>query len=451
MIIKEKILDQIFYIDTRNSAFEVNIDFLNYAKNLSDLDLIKYNLENYNPKFLSLCINLSDGCNLKCDYCFNSSKSGKSIDLNIVEQFLNYMFEKHPNKEKYYVDLSGKGEPLLFLDKILKIKELCDNFSNKLNREVLVSFVCNGTLLSSEIANILQKRGILFGVSLDGNEYIHDLHRKTINGEKTYQKILNNVKNIEHHEYVGAATTLTKDVFSLIDSVKELGETFNTISYKPARNCESAIDVNSIDLWLEEYNKLILFLLGQSIKGDNKYIFKLLNGDDYFGKFLKRTILGQRVLIRCDGGLSRISLDNDGNLYSCPSAFTLEKFKVGRFNNLDINKQKELLDIQNDRYQCALCSFKYICGGECMIEKELSKGVNAIMCKYKKHLILLAMYFTYKLLINNKKSFDELVEFLKEVEARKKIDKNLIKFLNENPHYSFVEGKKKYDIINKKY
>jgi len=79
MIIKEKILDQIFYIDTRNSAFEVNIDFLNYAKNLSDLDLIKYNLENYNPKFLSLCINLSDGCNLKCDYCFNSSKAVKVL------------------------------------------------------------------------------------------------------------------------------------------------------------------------------------------------------------------------------------------------------------------------------------------------------------------------------------------------------------------------------------
>ena len=101
---------------------------------------------------------------------------------------------------------------------------------------------------------------------------------------------IENVNNIPHHEYVGCATTLTKDVFSLVESLKELINTFNTVGYKPARNCDEAFDENSIDLWLKEYDKLTLFLIEESLKGNHKYIKTLLNGDDYFGKFIKRII-----------------------------------------------------------------------------------------------------------------------------------------------------------------
>ena len=228
MMYEEKILDVVIYINPTNCTFSDSLEQLKYNIG-TNLDFQKYTFENYHPSSITLCINLSDGCNLKCDYCFNALKSGKSIDLKIVETFLQNMFNKYPSKEKYYVDLSGKGEPLLFLDKILKIKKMCDVFSNKLNREVLVSFVSNGTLLTKEIADILQKNGILFGVSLDGNKHIHNLHRKDKCGNGTFDAILDNIKNIDHRDYIGCATTLTKDVFSLVDSIKELGEVFNTI------------------------------------------------------------------------------------------------------------------------------------------------------------------------------------------------------------------------------
>lgn len=447
---QERILDILIYINPTNCAFSESIEQLKYNSGIN-LDFQKYTFENYHPSSITLCINLSDGCNLKCDYCFNSLKSGKSIDLKMVETFLENMFNKYPSKEKYYVDLSGKGEPLLFLDKILKIKKMCNVFSNKLNREVLVSFVCNGTLLSKEVANILQKNGILFGVSLDGNKYIHNLHRKDKYGNDTYDTIIDNIKNIDCRDYIGCATTLTKDVFSLVDSIKELGEVFNTISYKPARNCDDAINEDSINDWLEEYNKLVLFLLNESINNNNSYVIKLLNGDDYFAKFLKRILLGQRVLIRCDGGLSRITLDNDGNLYTCPSAFGNEKFNIGTYNCIEEKKQIKMLDNQNAKDYCSSCSVRYLCGGECMIEKELSNGHNKVMCKYKKHLILLAIYFVYKLSIFNPNSLKKLIDFSIEVNSRRMLDNQLMEFLKNNPQYNFIEGKEVFDSFNKRY
>ena len=87
-----------------------------------------------------------------------------------------------------------------------------------------------------------------------------------------YKTIIDNVNNIEFHDYVGAATTLTKDVFSLVDSLKELGEIFNTVGYKPARNCDEAFTEESIDKWLVEYEKLTLFLLDECMNNNDKYI-----------------------------------------------------------------------------------------------------------------------------------------------------------------------------------
>ena len=192
-------------------------------------------------------------------------------------------------------------------------------------------------------------------------------------------------------------------------------------------------------------------MLNESINNNNSYVIKLLNGDDYFAKFLKRILLGQRVLIRCDGGLARITLDNDGSLYACPSAFGNAKFNIGTYNCLEENKQIKMLDNQNNREYCSSCSVRYLCGGECMIEKELSKGHNVIMCKYKKNLILLAMYFVYKLSLFNPNSLKKLMDFAIEVNSRRMLDKQLMDFLENNPQYNFIEGKEIFDKLNKRY
>lgn len=451
MICKEKILNKEIYINSVNSNFSLKKEDLENDYYSLNFDLIKYQLENYQTSFATFCINLSNACNLKCDYCFNIKKNGKSMDLNTIKTFLDTCFKSFPHKDKYFVDVSGKGEPLLFLNKILEIKKYCVNKSNELRKEILVSFVCNGTLLSKEVASILQKNEILFGVSLDGNEYVHNLHRKTINGEDTYKTIIDNVKNIEFHDYVGAATTLTKDVFSLVDSLKELGEVFKTVGYKPARNCLEAFNEESIDKWLIEYDKLTLFLLDECKKNNDKYIKILLNGDDYFAKFIKRVMCGIRAHLRCDGGISRVSLDDDGNIYICPSAFGNQDFIVGDINNIDKEKQRKIFDEQISKSHCYSCPVKYICGGECLIEKRLVNGNNRLMCKYKKHLVLLSMYFVLNLVENNYPMFVHLSNFCKSTLVRYQKDKDLDKFLNEHPEYNFTEGKKVFDHLYSKY
>ena len=447
------IFDKIVYINGKSGIFSFNEnDFKDkILKNTINFDEINIKFSNYNPSFATFCINISNACNLKCDYCFNKLKNGNSILLNNAIEFLETCFNAFPNKEKYYIDLSGKGEPLLFLEKILEIKKYCDKKSNELKREVLVQLVCNGTMLDPLTVKILQTNGILFGVSLDGNVDIHNLHRKTKTNNNTFETILNNVKMIPNHEYVGAACTLTNDVFSLKNSLVNLSKIFKTISYKPCRNCEYSINNKSIKKWLEIYDELTLFLTNETIKGNNEYIKTLLNGEDYFGKFIKRIILGQRTLIRCDAGLSRVTLDDDGKIYACPASLNMSKFTIGAKNKIETSSMTKLFEKQLDKSECKLCDFRSFCGGECQIEKELSHGINKIMCEYKKHLILLSMYFLNELANKNKGEYKKIYDFCTEIENRKKIDLELNEYLNNHPNLSFVEGKKIYDQIKKRY
>lgn len=419
--------------------------------NSPNLDFFEVSFSEYRTTSITICINLSDACNLACDYCFNGSKSGKSIPLDECIRFLDACFSRFPDKEKYFVDLSGKGEPLLFLDKILKIKKHCVNKSNELRREVLVQFVCNGTLLSLPVAETLQRHGILFGVSIDGCREIHDKHRTKKDRGATFDEIIANVKAIPHHEYVGAACTLTSDVFSLRDSLIELSKTFNTVGYKPARACEFAFSSEGVKAWCESYDELVSYLTESAVAGDIAPIKVLLNGDDYFGKFVKRIFLGQRCLIRCDGSLSRFTLDGDGKVYPCPAAFGMGEFAIGEAEHLDESAMERMFVSQIRRPECAGCDFRYLCGGECAIEKKLSGGLNAAMCEYKRHVILLAAYFAFSVIEGNRCAAMGIRAFCEEVESRKKIDPKLLEFLNRHPEMSFTAGKEAFDKLEHRY
>ena len=61
------------------------------------------------------------------------------------------------------------------------------------------------------------------------------------------------------------------------------------------------------------------------------------------------------------------------------------------------------------------------------------------------------MYFVKEVSINNYLSFKELFNFCLEIENRRRIDKNLKLFLEKHSEYNFIEGKKAYDSLNKRY
>lgn len=394
--------------------------------------------QNFNIKAFTFCINLSNSCNLNCDYCFNKAKTEKRVTFDESIRYLEKMFQAFPDGEKYYVDLSGKGEPLLYLNDIVKIAEWCKEKQNAINKEVLPQLVCNGTLLTKKVAKKLQKSGVLFGVSIDGDEIAHNLHRKTLANKETFLLIIQNIKSIKNKKYIGCATTLTKDVFPLLEAINYLSYYFDTLSFRPVRG-ELRFDDEAVVNWNKEYDRLSLRLLDDIEKDDKALFLRLMNGDDFFGRYLNRAFGRQMVLNRCDAGISRFSVDIDGKIYGCPA---LSMFKDKCLTKIGVLYSKERFLQQ--AHQCLDCDFKIFCGGSC--EVEVADGADLKnMCNFKKHLILLANYLQLKCEEINPKLDLFLQDFAMKKMRRNERDKELIAFLKSHPHYSFTKGKKVFD------
>ena len=432
------------YINPVNGDFSLDEEEL--------LTTLPYQVERHPPysnnlyKSITFCLEVSDVCNLRCAYCFNPSKSGKRMERGTAIGALNNLFSAFPKAERYFIDVSGDGEPLLNLPLIDDLSEYAKRKSDEIDREVTVSLVTNGTLLSKEIANRLQKKGILFGVSLDGNRENHDRYRIDANGRGTYEAVLKNVQSIEHRQYIGCAVTITREPFPLLETIKELKKTFKTISIKPVRSMKLGLNKESLSYWEKEYEILEGELEKELAHGDTSTLFCLLNGDDYFGKFILRSFLNLKALSRCDSGCGRVAVSFDGEYYPCV-AMIRGKGKLGGIaKGFDFSSAEAIYSNQCQRKACDGCAFVYSCGGECKVEFEAHGGNNPFMCAFKKKLILLAMLLEEKCRRGEQETYQSVFDFCIQKIQRSGENPALRKYRLKHPELTFTKAKKAFNM-----
>jgi uncharacterized protein len=161
----------------------------------------------------------------------------------------------------------------------------------------------------------------------------------------------------------------------------------------------------------------------------------LINGDDYFGKFITRVFLNQKITTRCDGGMGRFSLSVDGSIYSCPGALGISDLELGSISSgLNWEKINRVWETQIGHSDCQGCEARFTCGGECMVTAFYNQGtihaIDPIMCALKKHLFHLAVQMKYELFFFNQGLFKIIVEACEKKRNRFSIDLELQQVLN---------------------
>jgi uncharacterized protein len=404
----------------------------------------KFNKDSFRTIYISL--HISSSCNMNCKYCFMKDRRDANLTFEDSKKLIDMIINEYPNAGKYIVDPTGSGEPLLKLELLCCIGNYCKKKSDILKREVLPMIVTNGILLDKDTVQKLRDSGILFGVSLDGNKKENDTYRYNYNKEGTYNTITKNIKRIKDRSLMGVAVTITNKNMDLVKNLKHLIKCFPTISMKPVRAIDSNIGINesNIDKIKNAYSDLHEFLLIQTRKGNLEYLSAILNGDDYFGKFLLRSILGQKVITRCDAGVGRFSLAPDGLIYACPGSIDIDDLVVGSLDTgIKRGKREFFWNALVNREKCQDCYAKFVCGGECFVNAYYSSGditkKDDVMCELKKHLYKLSLMFNYQLkqmdcysvvysgCLNKIKRFEE--------------DKEITSFLKNNPNISFNDLK----------
>ena len=408
--------------------------------------------KSYTYETVNISLNLTKNCNLACKYCFNKNKENKSLNYDDAVRFIEFVIQSTPNAKQYTLDLAGSGEPLLEYEKILKIAEYAYNKSNEIHKHILLQFVCNGTLLTEEKVKRLQDAGILFGVSIDGTKKAHNENRVDRGGKGTFDTIIKNVKAIKHREYLGAAVTMSNNNIDILNTVKFLSKYFSTISVKIVRP-ENGERLN-YELINEGYKELTKYILKEASKGKIDTLVKLLNGDDFFAKFIFRVFGNTKCFSRCDAGIGKFALASNNDIYCCSGAVGEERLKLGSLStSIDFDLARRLQASTFDNDTCKHCKYNAICSGECLVTLTTNKQVNTDMCHIKKYLIELALYLKAEFMYKYEDLFEKIINLLQEKGNRSLGDNELIELSKKTDKYTFMELKalkdKDLDAYNK--
>lgn len=149
---------------------------------------------------------VTNQCNLRCDYCYEHHKGSESMTLEtgkrIVDLLIRMWEEDKPNSfiskktKTVILDFIG-GEPLL---EAPLISDICDYFFRQcaiknctLVNGVRISISTNGqNYFEPQVQAFIKKFApfLSLNVSIDGHKSLHDAHRVDINGNGSFDKAI---------------------------------------------------------------------------------------------------------------------------------------------------------------------------------------------------------------------------------------------------------------------
>lgn len=237
-----------------------------------------------------LVLQVTQNCNLRCDYCVYSGKyitrghTNKRMNYETAKKAIDFLKEHSVEKERVIIGFYG-GEPLLEFELIKK----CVKYARKelKGKQINFALTTNATLLNDEIINYFIEHSFIVTVSIDGPKEMHDDERRFAKNNKgSFDIVMNNIRKIREkdEEYFNSfvrvnAVLLTDKSFRCVDQFFRGDEVFENIGIS-AHLVSDAFSKkpNKIDtLYIEEQQyELFKFYLAQLGRIDNKYASPLL-------------------------------------------------------------------------------------------------------------------------------------------------------------------------------
>lgn len=330
----------------------------------------------YQPTFF--LINLTDSCNLRCLYCFRDvhEQIRKNICTAEVRELCKEIIAYCRENSISSISIQPwGGEPLLAFDQLVEI----DNCFKSSDLNYRISIATNATLITPQKADILHSRNIQVGISLDGTEYLHNLHRPLKSGNgNSYASVIDGLYNLRHAGYdqVGVICTVSK---LTVDSIPAIVHSFshelglrcvkmNFVKTNPFSPISSQIAIDDAETISRFYTTLIDSVLAVNRSG---LCFYERNMCDKI-KNLFGMGAGNLCSTRgCMGGRKMVALNRHGDLFPC-DLVDVNEVKMGNiFGERSIPQLVKAAEESNPFFaanpdrKCDDCPWGLFCKGGC--------------------------------------------------------------------------------------
>ncbi len=281
-------------------------------------------------KPLNAVINLTNNCNLRCEYCFVDFAPERST-LEVAKAACEYLLKD--TKEKPNLWFFG-GEPLLELESIIKpiVLEYGDRMS--------FGITTNGVLLNMDAVDFLHKHNISLLLSIDGAAEVQNHQRTFPDGSASFAAVVKNIPYLLlYYPDVTFRSTLTKF------SIPRMMNTYKFARHMGFKNIAFCIneyeEYDNIDqeLLTANYNAIAREILA----GSPLWLSDLDNARDYWQVASAGKEMGS--VYRCGYGTTSVGIDVKGNLLPCQELNSGDgTFIIGDvFTGIDTEKHNDFL------------------------------------------------------------------------------------------------------------
>lgn len=326
---EESLLEILKFLDNPNDTSYKYFDELYkngfiIESSINEMILLEYN---YNKQFfcadkLFISVLPTTQCNFSCPYCFENDTPLSMSDKNI-ETLISAIDNKIPTLSELHVSFFG-GEPLLcwekYKEQFIKIKNNAQNLGCLFSS----SITTNGYLLNKiDLEDFIQMNMNEIHVTFDCNKLNHDSLRKTKDGDKTFDHILNNLKTIKKY-FIDSAYSIKivirinllnnsiDDIKSFMSNFSESDKKYFYFYFKPIFNT-SCFDMDNFNNDNFKYFSTFIKEAG----------FKTISPFDHYGY----------AFCSADGGKSQIMILPDLSIWKCYNDSNCENAKVGTVND----------------------------------------------------------------------------------------------------------------------
>lgn len=312
------------------------------------------------------------GCNFRCRHCIQDGCEAAVIKADLSDKvidYIKYLIESRPEKMSKLRLMFWGGEPLLYWRIIEKIISI---FGDKL----YYSMVTNGSLLTQEKVNYINKHEINVALSYDGDNTDKVRNINILDNPV----ILDLFKQIEYKSICAVSSAYNYDYQKLFDKVDSLlGEDVPVYIETITITWDMPKDLYNIPL-LDYQNKL--HKLAQQACKDILDL-KITRASNFFLKYLQKLCSTNKRRLECGQIYNTMNIDLQGNVYSCHNNCNkIGTVKDERFN-LIANQDKWV----NEKFSkaCESCPYFIICNGGCPNEltyentEKISCHINKVL------------------------------------------------------------------------
>ncbi len=317
--------------------------------------LEKASNENYPARQLTAWIQVTDRCNLHCQYCY-IQKRNQNLDVSVGKEIIDSLLRsaRAHGIERLKLKYAG-GEPLLNFPTLRDVHQYALQESDRQGILVEGIVLSNGTKISTTVLQQLQALNLHLMISLDTLAQSADVRGASYQAQRAIELAIQN--NLIPTVSVTISQATLKTLPFLMEWLVDRNIRISLNFYRPHAAMHqpdelTLIPNELIDAMLAAYNVIALHQPRQS----------WLNG------LLDRVNLTGARNVPCGVGQDYLVFDTDGNASKCHMLMS-EKVTNCRVPDVLAIVQSDKLGIQNppviQKTDCKDCRWSMWCGGCC--------------------------------------------------------------------------------------